>query len=136
MKITELRIGNWVEQTEHKESGMPFKKHIQFSESNWYRMGDCVEYEEDFEPITLTEEWLVKFGWVWNKETNSYEKYPNGDARMHLEYRPLNGSYKMFNYVLKALICERIWYVHQLQNLFFALAGEELLITNNKTNKQ
>jgi len=88
---------------------------------------DHEEYE-DSNPIPLTEEWLLKFGWIWNEECKSYEKYPNGDARMHLQFRDISGSYTMFNYVLKALITERIYYVHQLQNLYFALTGEELTI--------
>jgi|SRR5690606_1900656 len=87
-------------------------------------------YHTHFEPIQLDEEWLVKFGWIWNKDTNSFEKYPNGDARMHLQYRYVSNSYTMFNYVLKAMICERIFYVHQLQNLYFSLTGEKLTITH------
>lgn len=80
-----------------------------------------------FKPIPLSEEWLVKFGWVWNDECDSYEKYPNGDSRMNLSFKESSG-YTMFNYVLKAVIAKRIYYVHQLQNLHFALTGSELTI--------
>jgi len=137
MKATELRIGNLIQLNKkwfEKNPGLSKTEKIISIDSigfdyllpenykiNGYNIGNL-------EPIPLTEEWLLKFGWLWNEETKSYEKYPNGDARMHLAKRPVNGSYTMFNYVLKAQIAERIWYVHQLQNLFFALTGEELEI--------
>lgn len=85
----------------------------------------------DFAGIPLNEEWLLKFGWIWNEECASYEKYPNGDARMNLYFSKVNGSYTMANDVIKALIASRIFYVHQLQNLYFALTGEELTINEN-----
>ena len=127
MKATELRINNWYTSTK-------FRVPVQCELVDLYELcvasdGAC-DYppiEEMFEPIPLTEEWLLKFGWVWNEEMKAYEKYPNGDARMDLE-KMIGGSYRMFNYVLKALIAERIWHVHQLQNLYFALTNEELTI--------
>lgn len=73
--------------------------------------------------IPLTEEWLLKSGWIWNEECKSFEFT---DARMNLQYRDISSSYTMFNYVLKALIADRIYYVHQLQNLYFCLCGKEL----------
>lgn len=131
MKIQDLRVGNLLHfVTKQGVSKITGLSSDGFIESESYHGRNADRRIEDFIPIPITEDWLIKFGWVWNKETNSYEKYPNGDARMHLEYRPLNGSYKMFNYVLKALICERIWHVHQLQNLYFALTGEELILNN------
>jgi len=84
-------------------------------------------YYKSFNPIPLTPEILEKAGWLWNEECNSFEKYPNGDARMNLQ-KKFNGGYTMFNYVIKALIAENIWHLHQLQNLYFALTGEELSI--------
>ena len=84
---------------------------------------------KEFKPIHLTEEWILRFGWLWNDECKSFEKPKH--INMNLEYVKINNSYTMFNYVTKALIRKRIWYVHQLQNLYFALTGEEL-ITNNQ----
>lgn len=77
-------------------------------------------------PIQLTEEWLLKFGFEWNKETKTYE---------HKDFYPWHVSksinidiqnWQVFNYVLKAVANRKIKYVHQLQNLYFALTGEEL----------
>lgn len=116
---TEWRKGNWVFTKEDGESTI---------EQAWQ-----IDEGNELFGIKLTEEWLVKLGWVWNEECNSYEKYPAGDARMNLQKRELNGSYTMFNYVIKAMIAEKIFYVHQLQNLYFALTGEELTIKENAT---
>lgn len=74
-------------------------------------------------PILLTEDLLLKLGWIWNIEANSFE---NNDVRMNLKYESISGSYTMYNYIIKALIAKRIFYVHQLQNLYFALTGMEL----------
>jgi hypothetical protein len=88
------------------------------------------QFEEFIEPILLTEEWLLKFGWVWNSECKSYERFPNYDIRMNLRFHDVSMSYTMFNHVLKATVVRRILYVHQLQNLFFSLTGEDLKFLN------
>jgi hypothetical protein len=75
------------------------------------------------QPIPLTLEILEKCGWVWNEECKSYE---GKDVRMNIQLNEISGSYTMFNYVLKAKIADKIYHLHQLQNLYFALTGEEL----------
>jgi hypothetical protein len=75
----------------------------------------------DFTPIPLTEEWLLKFGFYKNIDTELFEK----------------GGFQIEISVLKCLFYlpefgdwhKEIEYVHQLQNLWFALTGEELTIT-------
>jgi len=119
MNKEELRIGNWVNCSELVDED-------RIRQIRCFDFANYLDTNPDYyEPIHLTKEWLLHFGWVWNERTNSFE---NNDTRMHLEYRKLNGSYTMFNYVLKAKIAERIWHVHQLQNLYFALTGNELTI--------
>lgn len=71
----------------------------------------------DVKPILITEEWLVKIG---------YEKTPSGTY-----LQPNSGNFIWFEQGLKCCIAgeyypENIKYVHQLQNLYFALTGEEL----------
>lgn len=72
---------------------------------------------DELQPIPLTEEWLIKFGfrlsgkWYYNKriELNISLYYKNATYGSNEEYT--------INYPS---------YVHQLQNLIFALRGEEL----------
>jgi hypothetical protein len=69
------------------------------------------------QPIPLTEEWLVKFGFKKDEYYNAIVKQP---IELHVQ----DNIYW----------CDILWnsmeikHVHQLQNLFFALTGEELII--------
>jgi hypothetical protein len=110
MKTTELRIGNWVKTWDGKEEQI---------QHGW----EIDEGNETF-PIPLTEEWLERFGIMQNTwfEDGSY---------MIKEDRGF--GWEM--YVRNAVKTKRISFayfkhVHQLQNLYFALTGEEL--TQNK----
>ena len=72
-------------------------------------------------PIPLTEEWLLKFGF---KKSNVY---CFGNHKLIIE--SLMGDRHSCRYRINPN--ESIWiselhYVHQLQNLYFALTGEEL----------
>lgn len=70
-----------------------------------------------FQPIPLTEEWLVKLGFKFNSDSNVYSIdnffiYTEAYNKIIITYDCLMRS---------------IGYVHQLQNLYFALTGEELV---------
>lgn len=123
MKAQELRIGNLIKLTDNTEFKVVGIHIYGLDVENELERTYC-EFEE-FEGIPITEEWLLKFGWVWNEECKSYEYK---DIRMNLDYRDISNSYTMFNYVTKSIVCERIYYVHQLQNLHFALTNEELTL--------
>ena len=78
------------------------------------------------EPIPLTEEWLVKFGFVAHEHyEGNYNIISNSKQRFLIRTRTdvvqirLNG---------RPIINKMPEYVHQLQNLYFALTGEELTI--------
>lgn len=77
--------------------------------------------ENDVDPIQLTEEWLLKLG--FKKDGRDWE-LPN--FRFHVN-KPINYNGFVFcnGYTV---ITEKIQYVHQLQNLYFALTGAELTV--------
>lgn len=79
---------------------------------------------EDFQPITLTEEWLIKLGFEKSKRTDKcYEKGLNIVISMaDNKFRFITG-----NFVCQ-IILKELEYVHQLQNLYFALTEQELTI--------
>jgi len=124
--IKELRIGNWVDFLGYPVQIIGISARIRpdvgYVEIPGY---DHPHKGIHFKPIPLTGNWLCGFGWGYNERTNSYE---NQDARMHLEHITRNDSYRMFNYILKSLIADRIFYVHQLQNIHFCLTGQELTL--------
>jgi hypothetical protein len=81
-------------------------------------------------PIPLTEEWLLKFG--FKKDVDG--SFAKNDISIFLDkrfktnlYLQTNESDRKFNWF--GFEC-KIKYVHQLQNLYFALTGEELTIKN------
>ncbi len=114
MKPNELRIGNWVhnkydELEEEVESVSDYLEEI--------HTFTLAGYPECFEPIPLTEEWLNKFGFDFRLK--GYEKYQAGTNMSFY----IN-EFFVFNPNRKTYV--KIKHVHQLQNLYHALMGEEL----------
>lgn len=119
MKSTELRIGNYL------QGSNPIIV-TKILHDGWVKIEDSnssfqVEGEFPcFKPIPLTEEWLVKFGFersgLYNLRNDVYIYDEYGLTNTGFEYR-----YNYSSITIK--------YVHQLQNLYFALTGEELIYT-------
>ena len=117
ISVNELRIGNFVNRL--YESGS--------ITDGVYQYTVCVDtfcfnnelgepLFTDLFPIPLTEEWLVKFGFTgWD-----------------LGYYTLlmdRGVFFILTEDGMTIISRNVKYVHQLQNLYFALTGEELIFT-------
>ncbi|MBA9078334.1 hypothetical protein [Rufibacter quisquiliarum] len=73
---------------------------------------------EDLNPIPLTEEWLLRAGFERNWEYTSvvYEK-----SCMQLEWNGYHWTDGNDGFIVG------VKYVHQLQNLYYCLVGEELI---------
>lgn len=84
------------------------------------------------EPIPLTEEWLLKFGFqLRDGFSNTFklnvEKHQYDCSE--ITYSEKEGLLRFSNGKEKGTtLIPHIKYVHQLQNLYFALTGEELSI--------
>ena len=104
MKANELRIGNWVNYCNGKRI-LDAELFLQL-----------LKYTTPFDPIPLTEEWLLKFGFVLNPYEDRYEK-----GTIHIECDKTKGATYLWVENMP-----HIKYAHQLQNLYFALTGEEL----------
>lgn len=117
MEANELRIGNWVIDTFDKCS--PVESQIGIDDfvvmGNFSRSNAPIPYS----PIPLTEEWLVKLG--FEKEPDHFFICWGKNGVELIDYE--DGDYE-FNHC-STLIKS----VHQLQNLYFVLTGEELEIT-------
>jgi len=121
MKATELRIGNQIMFT------IKFDKQpedIISITANDFTL--CMKYPDNYKPIPLTEEWLLKFGFEKQGHVKfigeAYDRFVLGK----------NGIYSVneIAYIYEVNdhdLCE-LKYVHQLQNLYFSLTGEELTI--------
>jgi hypothetical protein len=126
MQANQLRIGNWVMIDPHN-----------FPQQVCDVMCDCVNTENVqgahyglMDAIPLTEEWLLKFGF-----TRHHDDYYNDiifikNVVNNYEFEwgvypiTLNSGVQINNRTL-------LKHVHQLQNLYFALTGEELTYGGN-----
>jgi hypothetical protein len=101
MKSNELRIGNWVSILETEV----------YREINSLRLREIdIGLETTLRPILLTKEWLLKFG--FKKGVKGWFKTFDKNKKFNLYmYNP--NIYKNVN---------------QMQNLYFAITGDELII--------
>jgi len=88
-------------------------------------ISEIVKNSANFSGIPLTEEWLLKLGLKKNYDGNY-----GGDFDFSIEPKSfdviVSGAAGWENY--ERAIGKPLSYVHQLQNLYFALTGEELTI--------
>lgn len=109
MKASELRIGNIVRYGANNRV-LDAELFLQL-----------LKYTTPFDPIPLTEEWKLKFGFE-KTEWDNFNSYRlmigNNDYTIVL--------YSDGNCEVGDIITCKIEYVHQLQNLYFALKSEEL----------
>jgi hypothetical protein len=129
MKAEELRIGNLVLIPYNKSN-----KQEGFFEATISQIGDFGAYikPEDYEPILLTEEWLLKFGFIdLNERCGLKGIFSIINKHIYINIETM--SYCEIDYEQNIIDIIRVEHVHQLQNLYFALTGEELQLQENTT---
>ena len=116
MKAQDLRIGNYVEH--HKE----VVRIVGITEENPYIDTITIDYLDwdEIEPIPLTEEWLLKFGFV---KLGKLDFFYISEQEMNFK---VSCDLKMIAWYNLQLHGVEIKHVHQLQNLYFALTNTEL----------
>ena len=113
MRVEELRIGNYFQWSEFASMGIGVDVCTKENIFNYLQLK---------EPIPLTEEWLLKFGfekpassWCGDKfHLTTWDRYPDCWCVA------LNKN--------NAILVDKLKHVHQLQNLYHALCQEELKI--------
>lgn len=117
MKANELRIGNLVYETINRSN----EKVVEISSLSdghiAWRPGRNTGHHAHIKPIPLTEEWLEKFGF-------------DDDNKRGVFRWIVNPRIKGYYFFLHDRHIKTLEYVHQLQNLYFALIGEELTISS------
>ena len=128
MNSKELRIGNLVYDRSGKLLRIDWWENINKVCMDMNICGTQVhpltEYPEFCKPIPLTKEWLLKFGWGRSDEhelcDNSNDIIFVYDWHFKRFEIQIDTEFNGFEYEVD------IKYIHQLQNLYFALTGKEL----------
>jgi hypothetical protein len=131
MRATELRIGNWVA----LKSGTIESIVLELNYDKVHLQGNVIINREDqIKGIPLTEEWLLKFGFDSKECKKGHTAIICGSTYFVLTYPQIMGEWQVdFCWVFDQFKFVELKYVHQLQNLYFALCGKELTIKSNQT---
>lgn len=122
MNTNELRIGNLTHKSIKSGNGRTIVCNI--------TINDLVKLSDEtthfkYEPIPLTDEWLLKLG--FRKKSDHIFLFPNNDS-----FRLWGFAWNIEQFMMVGgwieLNTPSIKYVHQLQNLYLCLTGEELII--------
>ena len=126
MDVKELRIGNYVNHTDNEDTWLMEVITVS-AEGCHTECNGIFDFIEPnlLEPIPLTEEWLVKFGF----EIDFYGGQGN------VTYYAKKGKFKLYSieddksyqYDWTKNMFTMIKHVHQLQNLYYSLTQKELI---------
>ena len=127
MTSNELRIGNYYQYA--GDNGIIYTKVKEIKHNQFGLLGDFdgVNFEI-CKPIELTEEWLLKFGFIQqgviiNNNGLTEQCGINYFIKNNIVYSLSDNQVELDN--PNVFLCN-LKYVHQLQNLYFALTGKEL----------
>ncbi len=123
IQANELRIGNWVNEATHDlSSGLIVLQHTVVC-GNMIKTIELSKNAHHYRPIPLTPEILEKAGFV--KKVGDITTW-GLDGVSLMKSKEVPGSYVLCGMIKRYLT--RLHYLHQLQNLYFALTGQELNI--------
>lgn len=122
MEAREFRLGNYFMSNIVQQIGI---EHLEFL------LNENFDHSV-MKPIPITEEWLLKFGFFkmitkdggYIKPINSTFSIDSDDFLFDLKHK----QYIFYTLDLLTYHGKEINYVHELQNLYYALTGEELTI--------
>lgn len=133
LKKTDLRLGNLIQYPGWNKDGSMAIFHIRdlylddakiaLTNGTIHLPSSDIDY---LKPISLNDEWLVKFGFKKSPSNNSfYLSIPELKAEVHFEnFR--GGLVCVLYCSTGSFIPSHIEFVHQLQNLYHALTGKDL----------
>ena len=117
MTANELRVGNSLIDSRNNE--------IHVVSGNSIHSMQYTGSTEILKPIPLTEEWLLKFGFKYNSYS-SYNLFIN-DFLLVVSFEDYNCNV-FIGVSYDDIDFKHIKHVHQLQNLYFSLTGDELTL--------
>lgn len=115
LKANELRIGNFYDHNGFVNEATPNTiEEVWIAERSWVK------------PIPLTKEWLLKFDAIKIGDEFIFDRF-------RLKYRP---DYKFYYVTCRETnaYITKVEFVHEWQNVVFALNNQELTLKNNSNN--
>ena len=128
----EIRLSNWFEHNANwcyrsPAEIKPF--YFKWEDRDWYALGECILSFDNIKPIPLTPEKLQKLGFKFSPCGISGADMWQGMPFWTHESMTLRGSVSTAKggvLCLAGYFNSHIEFVHQLQNLYYALTGTEL----------
>jgi hypothetical protein len=122
--IRELQIGNFVNNKLDNEPEIWTLNHFR-------KIHDYSMELSDYEFIEITEDWLLRMGFVYSKDSSSMLEFIDIESGLKLFYRIVGSTVYVYSILGHIVLASN--FVHQLQNLFYALSGGvELTIAGKK----
>lgn len=133
MKASELRIGNYVHHNERNYLSSYLDSYLTVCElteksiTTFYHSChggiQVVRNKKDYQPIPITEEWLLRLGFEEDGIGWYFLQIEDHVTKLGYCYNVIS---KIFE--INEMEINGIQYVHQLQNLYFALTSKDLTI--------
>jgi len=120
MKASDLRIGNFVK---HKQG----QEIIEKVDESWLVSEMTRLIEQTYEPIPITEEWLLKFGFKAIVGKKLWFTIPMTKG-IQLDYD--NGTFHLSGHGIHITFIASIQHVHTLQNFYFENTAKELRLAD------
>ena len=138
METQELRIGNYIDTLNRSGSvHLPNNKPMILGSISFFKVELYEIYKPfgeqlvppktdvfDLAPIPITKEWLIKFGFKQYSKLSSFQKR---GCKFHIRKNKGFIAYLSI-YSDSSKILTRVHYIHQLQNLYYALTVKELTL--------
>ena len=122
MKAKELRIGNLI----FKNNDIYEISSLFFVDLHDGLIRESYNNNYDIKPIPITEEWLLKFGFIKDMAwTYSIELINNNRLVYYLGEKGWSIGHKNYSDFTNLI------YIHEVQNLYFAITGTELKLKND-----
>ena len=119
MKQNEIRVGNCL--IDPRAYDKELNKKFGVDDSPYFKVtARDIQFAEEYKPIPLTEEILLKCG---------FKKDTKGVLVLNKNIYSLilwGGEVSVYLKIDESVLSIEINYLHQLQNLYFALSGQEL----------
>ena len=134
INLKDIRVGNYVHHRDdwsYRQVGIDFKEFdFAWDYSDFHALLECTLFPEAIEYISLTEEWLLNFGFKKSGYEFLFWEHPQLKS---VDFAGINWAdedfpeYQFLNVSINGHIIQ-INYVHQLQNFYFTLTGEDLVL--------